>query len=149
MEKNQISYDRDGHLIYCYFQGKPGDRRKLIGTINEKDKTFYKKINPQTHTLNKSISIGLSYEMLKLEFVFIEILCGYNTYKTTRKYFLEKSDFKKFGKYELQKFLPISDFGIERALNWEREQTELLKNKFESTCKAVKKLEVGLQESLF
>lgn len=125
MQKNQISYDRDDHLIFCYFQARPRDRKKLIGTINEKDKTFYKKIYPQTHTFNKSNSIGLSYELLKLDFVFIEIQCGYNICRTTRKYFLEKSDFKKFGKYELQKFLHISDFGIETAKNWERERTEL------------------------
>lgn len=126
MQSNQISYERHGNLIHCYIliSGK----KKLIGIINEITRTLSKKISMTTHTFNKSHSIAIAYELLKLDYDYIEIECGYNTYKTTRKFFLEHSTFKQFTGFELQKFLPINLFGIERAESWEKEQTLKVKN---------------------
>lgn len=120
-QSNPISYERHGNLIYCYLQ-QSGGKRKLIGVINESTRTLTKRISQQLHTFNKSNSIAIAYELLKLDFDFIIIECGYNTYKTTRKYFLEHSTFKKFSGYELQKFLPIELFGIEQAESWRMSQ---------------------------
>lgn len=118
-----ISYERDNHLIHCYFQSKTGDRKKLIGTINLSDRTLYKKIIPQKHTFNVSDSIGIAYELLKLyEFDFIQIQSGFECYETSRKFFIEHSDFKRFSGYELQKFMRRDLFGMDKAESWEREQ---------------------------
>lgn len=120
MQNNQISYERHGKLIHCYIN--IAGKRKLIGIINEEARTFSKKISKTAHTFNKSNSIAIAYELLKLDYDFIIIECGYNTYKTTRNFFLENSDFKQFSGYELQKFLSMQNFGMERAESWEREQ---------------------------
>lgn len=123
MSNYQISFERENHLIYCYFQSKTGNRKKLIGTINLTDRTLYKKITPQKHTFNVSDSIGIAYELLKLnEYDFIKIQSGFESYETTKKFFIQHSDFKRFSGYELQKFLPKNLFGMERAESWEREQ---------------------------
>jgi len=123
---NTISYERHGNLIYCYIK-LAGEKRKLIGTLNESTRTFSKKISMIKHTFNKSQSIAIAYELLKLDYDFIVIESGYNTYRTTRKYFLENSTFKKFGSYELQKFLPIGLFGMDRAESWEQIQSDNFK----------------------
>ena len=123
MSDNQISYERQGKAIYCYIT-IAGKKRKSIGIINEATRTFSKKISMTAHTFNKSNSIAIAYELLKLDFDFIIIECGYNIYKTTRKFFLEHSDFKQFSGYELQKFLSMQNFGMERAESWEREQKQ-------------------------
>ena len=123
MSNNQISYERHGNLIYCYIT-IAGKKRKSIGIINESTRTFSKKISMTAHTFNKSNSIAIAYELLKLDYDFIIIECGYNTYKTTRNFFLENSDFKQFSGYELQKFLSMNLFGMERAKTWEIEQKQ-------------------------
>ena len=128
MGANQISYVKDGNLIYCYFLSKTGERKKLIGTINLSDKTLYKKISPQKHTFKVSDSIGIAYELLKLtEYDLIQIQCGVNCYETTRTYFLHNSDFKRFQGYELQKLMKRDLFGIDRAES--RELFQILKIK--------------------
>ena len=123
MGENQISYERQGNLIFCYIT-IAGKERKSIGIINEVTRTFSKKISMSTHILKKNNSIAIAYELLKLDYDFIIIECGYNTYKTTRNFFLENSTFKQFSGYELQKFLPMNLFGMERAESWEREQKQ-------------------------
>ncbi|MDQ3020099.1 MAG: hypothetical protein M3R36_05970 [Bacteroidota bacterium] len=147
MQTNQITYEQKGNLVYCFVQ-LTGERKKLIGTINQEDRTLYKKISPTKHTFNKSNSIAIAYELLKLDYDFIVIECGYNTHKTTRQFFLENSDFKRFGDYELQKFLPISEFGLERVEVWEKEQAEILREKLSSILDTSNKNKV-IQESLF
>lgn len=123
MSNFQITYKKDNDLIHCYFQSKTGDRKKLIGTINLTDRTLYKKISPQKHTFNVSDSIGISYELLKIkDFDLIQIQCGYDCYETSRQYFMEHSDFKRFGGYELQKLMKRELFGMDKAESWEYEQ---------------------------
>lgn len=123
MSNYQISYESDNHLIYCYFQSKTGDRKKLIGTINLTDRTLYKKITPQKHTFNVSDSIGIAYELLKLnDYDFIKIQSGFDCYETSKRFFIEHSDFKRFSGYELQKLMQRDLFGMDKAESWEREQ---------------------------
>lgn len=125
MSNYQISYERENHLIYCYFQSKTGNRKKLIGTINLTDRTLYKKITPKKHTFNVSDSIGIAYELLKLnEYDFIKIQSGFENYETTKKFFIQHSEFKRFSGYELQKFFPMNLFGMDKAESWEREQKQ-------------------------
>lgn len=129
MGNYQISYERDNHLIYCYFQSKTGDRKKLIGTINLTDRTLYKKITPQKHTFNVSDSIGIAYELLKLcGYDFIQIQSGIECYKTSKNFFVEHSDFKRFSGYELQKLMKRDLFGMNKAEDWEREKTLKIKD---------------------
>lgn len=129
MANNQINYQRDNNLVYCYFQKKTGDRKKLIGTINLTDRTLYKKITPQKHTFNVSDSIGIAYELLKLnDYDFIQIQSGFECYETSRKFFIEHSDFKRFSGYELQKFMRRDLFGLDKAENWEQEQRLKIKD---------------------
>lgn len=124
MGENQFSFEQHGNLIYCYIS-IAGKKRKSIGIIDESTRTFSKKISMTAHTFYTSNSIAIAYELLKLDFDFIVIECGYNTYKTTRQFFLNHSDFKRFAGYELQKFLPINLFGMELAESWEREQSQI------------------------
>lgn len=129
MSNNQITYERDNHLIYCYFQSKTGDRKKLIGTINLTDRTLYKKITPQRHTFNVSDSIGIAYEILKLnDYDLIHIQCGVDSYKTTKNYFLHHSDFKRFSGFELQKLMRRDVFGLDIAERWEQSRVIKTKN---------------------
>lgn len=123
MSNYQIFYVRDNHLIYCYFQSKTGDRKKLIGTINLTDRTLYKKITPQKHTFNVSDSIGIAFELLKLnDYDFIQIQSGFDCYETSKQFFVEHSDFKRFSGYELQKLMKRGLFGMDKAESWELEQ---------------------------
>lgn len=128
MSNNQITYERDGNLVYCYFQSKTGDRKKLIGTINLIDRTLYKKISPQKHTFNVSDSIGIAYELLKLnEYDVIQVQCGVYCYETTRNYFMQHSDFKRFSGYELQKLMKRELFGLDKAESWEEQAEQSIK----------------------
>ncbi len=120
MQNNQISYERHGNLIHCYIN--IAGKRKSIGIINEATRTFSKKISLNAHTYKKNNSIAIAYELLKLDYDFIIIECGYDTYKTTRKFFLENSTFKQFSGYELQKFLSMNLFGLERAESWQKQK---------------------------
>lgn len=146
MGNYQISYERDKQLVYCYFQSKTGDRKKLIGTINLTDRTLYKRITPQKHTFNISDSIGIAYELLKLnEFDLIQVQCGIDCYETTKNYFIEHSDYKRFSGYELQKFMRRDLFGIDKAESWEQEQ----RFKIKSVPVMIKPFKKVLQMSLF
>jgi len=147
MSNSQITYSRNGHIISCFIQ-LSGQRKKLIATINESNRTLSKKIYPSKHTFYKSNSIAIAYELLTLDYDFIIIQCGYNQYRTTRKYFLENSDFKKFGDYELQKFLSIAEFGMDKVTKWENEQAELSRKRILETISKNPAKEV-IQESLF
>lgn len=144
MSDNQISYERDNYLIYCYFQSKTGDRNKLIGTINLTDRTLYKRITPQKHTFNISDSIGIAYELLKAnEYDFIQIQSGFDFYETSKKFFIEHSDFKRFSGYELQKFMKRDLFGFDKAESWERNQ------RFNYNTVKVKQVKEVFQMNLF
>ena len=54
----------------------------------------------------------------------IRIEYDFGILETTRKYYLENGKFKHYGQNHLEKqiFLPLEQYGIERAKNWEQDQ---------------------------
>lgn len=95
---------------------------KYIGKIS--GDTYTKKIKPSLHKFNKTNSIGFNYELIEQgQFRFIKVLSDDgNIYETTRNYVLHFGKVQTFFKSgnEKQIFLPISEFGLDKALNYEK-----------------------------
>lgn len=93
---------------------------RFIGTLDSfGDGTFTTQRKPQ-HLFRKLNALGINQELLTSSDIFFKwILIDYEGKKrvTTRKYFLAKGKALKFSaqNFELQIFLPLSEFGIEKA----------------------------------
>ncbi|MCX6163627.1 MAG: hypothetical protein NTU73_02000 [Ignavibacteriae bacterium] len=120
---------------------------RQIGYI--KDRTFNTVRKPENHRYNKLNAIGLNYKFLSQGgsyFDLISIEYGFETLETSREYFLEFGDFLHFKNNGLDKqlFLSLDRFGMDKANEWKRQQTERLKNKFVSFGNAISTLKIQL-----
>lgn len=86
--------------------------------------TYIKKIKTELHTFNKLKAIGFNFQLLdEGRFKFVRVLTDDgNIYETTRLYILAKGRVQTFFKqsFERQIFLPIDEFGLQQALEYER-----------------------------
>ncbi len=102
-----------------------GDR--FIGKVS--GDTYSKKVNPDLHKFNKNNSIGFNYELIdEGSFRFVQIEYGKQILNTTRLYILHFGKVSRFYKQGLDKqiFLSVDDFGLKRALDYERSLTTQL-----------------------
>lgn len=88
---------------------------------NRKPKHFFRRTN----------SLGLNHSLLtdeSIQFKWVRILYDGHSLITSRLYFLTHGRCFKFGNagFELQCFLPLAEFGINKARAFEAEQTEQL-----------------------
>lgn len=94
----------------------------FIGKIS--DDAYTKKIKSSLHKFRNLNSIGFNYELIEQgQFRFIKVLSDDgNIYETTRLYILAHGKVQTFFKqsFEKQIFLPISEFGLEKALAYEK-----------------------------
>ena len=114
----RITFSKSGTIFLHLVNG-----RRNIGTLTADGQTYTKTIIPSLHIHRKSNSIGFNYQLLKQSsFKWIVVKAeGYENLVTSRKYILQ------FGKYlyfknegfEKQIFLPLSDFGIDKARQFE------------------------------
>lgn len=97
---------------------------RYIGVLsNQGAGTFFCKRNA-SHLFRKQNSLGINQELLtspSIKFKWIVIDFENQRLITTRKYFLAKGRQFQFGKkgFELQVFLPLDEFGIEKARAFE------------------------------
>jgi hypothetical protein len=95
---------------------------KYIGKIL--GDTYIKKIKSELHKFRNLNSIGFNYELIEQgKFKFVRVLSDDGSiYQTTRLYILTQGKVQTFFKqsYEKQIFLPISEFGLVKALAYEK-----------------------------
>jgi hypothetical protein len=120
---------------------------RQIGYI--KDRTFNTVRKPENQKFNKLNAIGLNHKFLSKGgsyFDFIKIEYGFEMLKTTREYFIEFGDFLHFKNNGLDKqlFLNIELFGMDKAIEWKRRETERLKNKLTSFGNSISTLKIQL-----
>lgn len=87
-----------------------GERLKLIGEITGDTLVIHKK---SKDIFRKGNAVGISNKILtteKLNYAFVEYRIEGKTYKTTRVNFIANGFFLHFSGYEIQKFLPLSQF---------------------------------------
>ena len=90
--------------------------------------TFFCKRNT-SHLFRKQNALGINKELLSspsIKFKWIVIEFAGQRLVTSRKYFLAKGKQFQFGKkgFELQVFLPLDEFGIEKAREFDRNNGE-------------------------
>lgn len=125
---NSVSYfqtsDPDVYNVRLRLFGKP----KLIGVLDTKGEGVFLAVrsSKKKHKFNNGNQVGINYELLTdatINFMFIVIILDGRELVTTRNYFLHKGKAMQFTKqgFELQVFMPISEFNIEAALAYEDE----------------------------
>lgn len=91
--------------------------------------TYTKRVKPETHKFNKNNSVGFNFELIdKGNFKFVIIEFGEQLLYTTRLYILHTGKTQTFYKqnFEKQLFLPLDEFGLKKALEFEgSQQTQL------------------------
>lgn len=114
----RISYSKSGTVFLQLF-----DRKRNIGSISADGQTYTKSINPSLHIHRKTNSIGFNNDLLRSgSFHWVTVKAdGYSPLVTSRQYILEKGFFLHFKAdgYEKQIFLPVTEFGIDKARQFE------------------------------
>lgn len=117
--------------------------RKFIGTVDlAGEGTFTSKRAENKHLFKKLNAIGLNHRLLTTDKIsFKWIVINYQTSEgRLEKLVTSRNFWKKYGQtfqfsnkgYELQSFLSLNQFGIEKARQYEKElnsQTEMFKRK--------------------
>lgn len=117
----------------------PNQKPRNIGWFSDSGDTFHCQRNPAKHLHYKSQSYGFNFELLRDgNFFWVIIHLPFNELLvTSRVHILEKGSFLHFADkgFERQIFLPLTEFGIDKA---------------RETEKRLKEREAGsLQENLF
>ena len=99
----------------------PSGERKIGFLDLSQPEGIFLTYRTRAHLFRKTNSLGLNYQLLTSDIIkFKWIVIDFEGEKlvTTRKYFLAKGKALKFGQqgFELQVFLPLSEFGQEKAL---------------------------------
>lgn len=110
---------------------------RYIGKLDVSGEGIFTTSRKHKHLFRIFNAIGINYQLLtdsNIPFKYIKIIyTDENGIKrileTTRNYFFKKGIVKKFNSFELQSLLPLSEFGINKAIQLERN--------------------VGVQENLF
>lgn len=102
---------------------------RFIGVLTIESDGAYICKRKAYHLFRKQNALGINYELLtspSIKFKWIIIDFEGQRLITSRKYFLAKGKQFQFGKkgFELQVFLPLDEFGIEKARAFERNNGE-------------------------
>lgn len=101
------------------------DSKRNIGTISADGTTYTKTIIPTLHIHRKTKSVGFNYELLRdgnFSWVIVKA-DGYQNLVTSRRYILQHGFFLYFKHegFEKQIFLPIDEFGLNIAREFEKQ----------------------------
>ena len=106
----------------------PNQKPRNIGWLNDSGDTFHCQRNPTKHLHYKSHSYGFNFELLRDgNFVWVIIHLPFNeVLVTSRNHILEKGSFLHFKNegFERQIFLPLIEFGIDKARETEKQLKE-------------------------
>ena len=106
----------------------PNQKPRNIGWLNDSGDSFHSQRNPAKHLHYKSDSYGFNYELLRDgNFVWVIIHLPFNKLLvTSRNHILEKGSFLHFANkgFEKQIFLPLTEFGIDKARETEKRLKE-------------------------
>ena len=119
-----------GGKIFQTLPGKNYKPRRLIGELRSDE--LHVDRDPEKHFMRAVQGYGFSYDLIKrTDFKILVVHLPYDTLYTTKKYLLKHGRFLNFQKNKLEKqiFLPVCEFGLERARQWEHEHNELMKAK--------------------
>lgn len=138
--------------VFLHIPDAKFKKHRYIGFI--KNRTFFSRREKHTHTFHKNNSIGISYKLLSeggKYFDYIVIEYGSDLLQTSREYYLKYGFFLHFQKngLERQKFLKISDFGLDKVNRFENERVIQLNNQLKNFGNVLKNKAVELQEGLF
>lgn len=123
MNKQNITVLSSGQ-VYLTLPDKQYKGRRCVGEI--KKDTFHCERNPERHLFRQfGGSYGFNYELMRdgsFKFVIVHLPFG-EQLLTTRQHILNKGKMLNFQRNQLEKqiFLPISEFGIDKAKGSEME----------------------------
>ena len=120
METSNIRVAQSGEIRLTL----PNQKPRNIGWFSDSGDTFHCQRNPAKHLHYKSESYGFNYELLRDGmFVWVFVHLPFNELLiTSRNHILEKGSFLHFKNegFERQIFLPLTEFGIDRARETEK-----------------------------
>jgi hypothetical protein len=121
METTNIRVTQSGEIRLAL----PNQKPRNIGWFSENGDTFHCQRNPAKHLHYKSESYGFNFELLKdgsFVWVYIHLPFG-GLLITSRNHILKNGSFLHFNKvgFEKQIFLSLSEFGIDRARETEKQ----------------------------
>ena len=106
----------------------PNQKPRNIGWFSDSGDTFHCQRNPAKHLHYKSQSYGFNFELLRDgNFFWVIIHLPFNELLvTSRIHILEKGSFLHFADkgFERQIFLPLTEFGIDKARETEKRLKE-------------------------
>ncbi len=120
---SELSITKEGR-IFLRLPGKSYKAERCIGRM-EGD-TLVVERDPERHLFRSSNSYGFNFELIrrgKFKILCVLLPFGERMY-TTKDFLLAHGKFLNFQRNQLEKqiFLRLEDFGLEKALAWEREQ---------------------------
>ena len=102
----------------------PNQKPRNIGWFSDSGDTFHCQRNPAKHLHYKSESYGFNYELLRDGmFVWVFVHLPFNELLvTSRSHILQRGSFLHFKNegFERQIFLPLTEFGIDKARETEK-----------------------------
>ena len=124
MYSSNLTVTRTG-VIRLLLKDKHYKSRRAIGWLSDNGDTFHTKRNPEQHFFYKLRAYGINYDLLnegRFTWIVIELPLG-KRLVTSRRLFLAKGILLNFqqNKLERQLFLPVSEFGIDKAREFEDE----------------------------
>ena len=102
-------------------------QNRYIGTLDTSGEGKFLTERKEKHLFKKNNSLGLNETLLtspEIDFKFIIIDYKGKKLLTTRLYFLTHSQVFRFNGFEKQYFLPLEEFGIEKAEAFEQSMSE-------------------------
>ncbi len=124
METTQLRVTNSGEIRLSL----PNQKPRNIGWFNNSGDTLHLQRNPAKHLHYKSESYGFNHELLRDgNFTWVFVHLPFNgLLVTTRNHILEKGSFLHFKHkgFEKQIFLPLTEFGIDKARETEKQLKE-------------------------
>lgn len=138
--------------VFLYIPDAEYKRHRHIGYI--KNRTFFTSRWKSNQTFKKLSAIGINYKLLNEGGKYFDFIVVFNEnvlLQTSREYFLKYSYFLHFKKngLERQKFLRISDFGMDKANQYEGEMVMQLNRQMQNFGNILKNKASEMQEGLF
>lgn len=96
---------------------------RYIGTLDKSGEGKFLTNRKEKHLFRKNNSLGLNQELLTSpDLIYKWLIINYKGKKliTTRLYFTTHAKVFEFNSFEKQYFLPLNDFGIEKAEEYEK-----------------------------
>jgi len=113
--------------VFLTLPGKDYKPRREIGSLSEDGQTFHCERNPERHLFHQFNAYGFNHELMRDgRFVWVVVHLPFSSQLvTSRNHILAKGMFLNFQKNKLERqiFLPVSEFGIEKARQSEKQLT--------------------------